>query len=600
MNGFRSRKSVLGGWLAGTRQALILSSACLLLWTSISRAETKTWDGKHSTAQIEVMVVYFLPKDRPPLPDWRERVDYFAERITEFHTREFDGQSKLTTVVRPEPFRSARTTTQLRSGDGDFIFFQTLREVSDSLKFGEGEHKAFPILLVLSEINWRPLDDFYRLHPGPQGLEFEGNLNAGRHFPGATSGGARATYLADRGIGWGLVSADGWRVPYSGSDCVVYHEGVGHTVGLPHPDEGNHSVMSLGQYHGWINESFLNDDQKQRLGWMAFDAAKNPGPSLFTKFRAIPAPAVPRPGQEVLLKCDWPDGAKLQSLRVQVQTDVWGPWHDVVSPVNPDGAVPGLISLGTYDRPTPISYRIDASTQDGQKVELWGYLQVRAKDDEPPLPAELTGDLAPAVSDVPPTDQRGVAQGTEIELLPLVDPEQDGVSGAWTKGEGGLTSPKQYGARIELPYTSPEEYDLTTIVEPLDEPNGLILGHRSGGQRFLVLLGYAAGETRQSALENIDGKNVGNASTVAGPLFVKGRPAQVICSVRKTGVTVRVDGRIVIDWTGEPKQLGLGEYWETPHKEVLFLGAYDCRYRVSRVTLTPVTGAGKPLRDAGK
>ncbi len=578
---------------------ILISLAGMLIGTTAS-ADTTTWDGQHSTTHIEVTVVYFLPKDRPQLPDWKERADYFAERIAEFHTREFQGQSKLTTVVRPEPFRSARTTAQLRSGDADFIFFQTLREVSDSLKFGEGEHKAFPILLVLSEINWKPLDDFYRLHPGPQGLEFEGNLNAGRHFPGAASGGARATYLADRGIGWGLVSADGWRVPYSGSDCVVYHEGVGHTVGLPHPDEGNPSVMSLGQYHGWINESFLNDDQKERLGWKAFDAAKNPGPSLFTKFRAIPTPPMPRPGQEVLLKCDWPEGAQLQTMRVQVQTDVWGPWNDIHSPVNPDGAVPGIISLGTFDRPTPISYRIDASTKDGQKVELWGYLQVRIKDDEPPLPAELTGDLVATLPDSLNPSQPGVAKGPEIELLPLVDPEKDGVSGQWTKGEGGLTSPKQYGARIELPYSPPEEYDLTTIVEPLDEPNGLILGQRSGGQRFLVLLGYAAGETQQSAIENIDGRNVGNASTVAGPVFVKGRPAQVICSVRKTGVTVRVDGHIVIDWTGEPKQLGLGEYWETPHTDLLFLGAYDCRYRVSRVTLTPVSGAGKPLRAAEK
>ena len=576
------------------------SLACWLVCSTVTLAETKTWDGQHSTTQIEVTVVYFLPKDRPPLPDWKERVDYFAERITAFHAREFDGQSTLTTIVRPEPFRSARTIAQLRSGDANFIFFQTLQEVNDSLKFGVGEQQAFPILLVLSEINWKPLDDFYRLHPGPQGLEFEGNLNAGRHFPGAESGGARATYLADRGVGWGLVSADGWRVPYSGSDCVVYHEGVGHTVGLPHPDEGNRSVMSLGQYHGWISESYLDTDQKERLGWQAIDAAKNPGPSLFTKFRAIPAPAVPRPGQEVRLKCDWPDGAKLQTLRVQVQTDVWGPWHDILSPVSPEGATPETISLGIYDRPTPISYRIDASTQDGQKVELWGYLQVRAKDDEPPPPAELTGDLAPFSADSFQSKSPIVAKGTEVELLPLVDPEQDSVSGKWTKGEGGLTSPKGYGARIELPYAPPEEYDLTTIVEPLDEPNGLILGQRTGGQRFLVLLGYAAGETPQSAIENIDGRNVGNASTVAGPVFVKGRPAQVICSIRQTGVTVRVDGRVVIDWTGEPTQLGLGEYWETPHKETLFLGAYDCRYRISRATLTPVSGTGKPLRGSGK
>lgn len=569
--------------------------ACGLLATVTSlSAGTRTWDGKHSTEQIEVTVVYFLPSDRQPLPDWKDRVDYYAERITQFHTREFGDQSTLTTIVKPEPFRSARTTEQLRGGDANFIFFRTLEEVHEALNFGVGEHKAFPILLVLSDINWKPLDDFYRLRPGPKGLEHEGNMSGQRHFPGAEGGGARATYLADRGIGWGLVSGDGWRVPYRGSDCVVYHEGVGHTVGLPHPEPGNPSVMSLGQYHGWISESFLNDDQKERMKWTK--PADPAQPSLFTRFRAVPEPDGPKPGEAVLLRCDWPDGAQLQTLKVRVQTDVWGPWHDIESPVPAEGYPPKMISLGTFDRPTPVSYRIDAALKDGQSVELWGYLQVRAQPDQPPLPPFPLPDLVPAGRNAAAPTVQGPASGPDVELLPLVKLDQDSVSGKWSLEGGVLTSPKAYGARVQLPYSPPEEYDLTAIVEPLDEPNGLILGQRSGGQRFLVLLSYQSGETPVSAIENIDGKNVGNISTHGAPVFVKGRPAQVICSVRKTGVHVQVDGRTVIDWTGKPSQLSLGEYWETPNKETLFLGAYDCRYRVSRLTLTPRTGEGKSTR----
>jgi hypothetical protein len=561
---------------------------------SLAFAGTRTWDGKHSTERIEVTVVYFLPSDRQPLPDWKDRVDYYAERITEFHTREFGVQSTLTTIVQPEPFRSARTTEQLRGGDANFIFFRTLEEVHEALKFGAGEHKAFPILLVLSDINWKPLDDFYRLRPGPKGLEHEGNMSGQRHFPGAEGGGARATYLADRGIGWGLVSGDGWRVPYRGSDCVVYHEGVGHTVGLPHPEPGNPSVMSLGQYHGWISESYLDDDQKERMKWTKPTAKVQP--SLFSKFRAVPEPDGPRPDNDVLLRCDWPEGAHLQTLKVRVQTDLWGPWHDIESPVPADGHPPKMISLGTFDRPTPVSYRIDATLKDGQSVELWGYLQVRAQPDQPPLPPFPLPDLVPAGRNTVASTVQGPASGPDVELLPLVNLDQDSVSGKWSLEGGVLTSPKGYGARVQLPYSPPEEYDLTVVVEPLDEPNGLILGQRSGGQRFLVLLSYQSGETPVSAIENIDGKNVGNISTHGGPVFVKGRPAQVICSVRKTGVHVQVDGRTVIDWTGKPSQLSLGEYWDTPNKETLFLGAYDCRYKVSRLTLTPRSGEGKSTR----
>ena len=195
-------------------------------------AEMKTWDGKYSIEKIEVTMVYFVPRDREPLPDWKARLSYFSRRIEQFHDREFQGQSTLTVDVQPEPFRSVRATAQLRDGDANFIFSQTLNEVDERLHFGRGERAAFPVLLVLSDINWRPLDDFFRVKPsGDGGWKPEGYYVDGRHFPGATeSGGARGTYLGDRGVGWGLVSADGWRVPCRGADCVVYHEGCGHTV----------------------------------------------------------------------------------------------------------------------------------------------------------------------------------------------------------------------------------------------------------------------------------------------------------------------------------------------------------------------------------
>ena len=74
---------------------------------------TNTWDDAYDTSQIEVTLVYFVPSDRMPLADWRQRVDYYSKRIEQFHAREFQGQSRLTTVVRPEPFVSGLSTNQL-------------------------------------------------------------------------------------------------------------------------------------------------------------------------------------------------------------------------------------------------------------------------------------------------------------------------------------------------------------------------------------------------------------------------------------------------------------------------------------------------------
>lgn len=572
--------------------SLILQLGLLpaLLTSAADAPDLKTWDGRYSIREIEVTVVYFVPQDRRPLPDWRERVDYFARRIEKFHDREFNGQSKLTARVRDEPFRSEHSTAELRVGDANRIFFKTLGEVDKAIEFGRGDDGAFPILLVLSDINWRPLDDFYRLSAGADGdLKFEGTYIDGRHVPGAKSGGARATYLRGRGVGWGLVSADGWRVPYRGSDCVAYHEGVGHPIGLPHTDRADANVMSMGQYRGWISESWVDEDHKRKLGWTPPDAPVDRSRDLFSTFRASPEPWAPQPGESVSLALDWPEGVEIASCKVELQTELFGPWREAACEIGADGEPPRSVSLGAFDAPTPVGYRARVETKDGESAEIWGYFQVRSDPKTNPEPPEADRPaLLEAEAPTPPewtlSDQ---LVDREINLLEQVDPARDTVHGTWALNDGQLESPKEYGARIELPADAPGEYLLTIVAEPLDAPNGLILGQRSGDHRFLVLLDYASSDPRSSAIENVDGRNVGNETTFRDNLFRKNKPSKILVAVRESGVRVIVDGAVVIDWRGEPDQLTLSDYWKTP-RPLLFLGAYDCRYKFHRVGLAPL------------
>jgi hypothetical protein len=558
-------------------------------------AELKTWDGQHSISNIAVTVAYFVPRDRQPLPDWHDRVSYFAKRIEQFHTREFQGQSTLKANVLDEPFKSARTTEQLRAGDANFIFFQMLREIDQELKFGRDKDGAFPILLVLSEINWRPLDDFFRVSPQDGQLKFEGQIIKGRHFPGARSGGSRATYLKDRGVGWGLVSADGWRVPYCGTDCVIYHEGVGHPIGLPHPQPQNNTVMSLAQYRSWLSKSSVDGSQKKRLGWKQPDQKFDRSTDLFSSFTAVPEPLTPKPDEPVTLKLTWPQNADVSKVRVQLQTELSGPWVESALPTI-DPAIetaPKEVTLGAFDRPTPVSYRIDATLKNGETAELWGYFQVRESADTSLLPRIETPDLSLETRENPtrPTES--------IDLLPMIDVDKDAVSGKWIKADGFLESPKQFGARIEIPFEPPAEYELTVVATPLDEPNGLLLGQFMSGHRFVTLVNHNVRQDKPaSELENVDGKNVSeNATAIMAELLEKDRPSQIIVTIRYGSVVVRCDGRTIIDWQGKPVQLSLGDYWKTPNANSLFLGAYDCRYRFSRVSIAPLSGEGKSLRE---
>jgi hypothetical protein len=556
-------------------------------------AQLTTWDGRYPIDQIEVTMVYFVPPDRSPLSDWKRRLDYYAKRIEQFHQREYHGQSKLTVKVRDQIFSSKLSTEQLRVGDANQIYFKTMQEVERGLQFGRTSEDIFPILLVMSDINWRPLDDFFRVRPKDGELEFEGNYNQGRHFPGAESGGARAVYWDNVGKGWGLVSADGWRVPYSGSDCVVYHEGVGHAIGLPHTDDANTSVMSHGQYHGWIHESYVDVAQKRRLGWKPKELDGN---TLFSKFTAVSSPAVPQPAQNVALRCVWPADTLLSSVVVEIQTRLDAPWVLVKEYSEEELATgsPTSIDLGAFDRPTPVSYRIRANAKDQPPNELMGYFQVRKSESEFPVPDLLVSpDLLGA--NISPYHLHGGALpstplrfGKEIDVLTQLPNELKAVSGDWEWKSDKLESPKAYGARIEFPVEAPREYQVIYVVEPLDEPNGLTLGQIRDGNRFLVLLNYRADKASLNAIENINGQNVGNATTSDRVLFAKNQISQVVCTVRREGVRVEVDAQSVIDWKGDSRELSLSEYWQTPNTNRLFIGAYDCRYRIHRVTLRPI------------
>jgi len=276
-----------------------------------------------------------------------------------------------------------------------------------------------------------------------------------------------------------------------------------------------------------------------------------------------------------------------------LQTAINAAWTEVPQSCFADA--PSSASLGRFDHDTPVSYRLDAELNSGQTVELWGYLQVRRDPKVIPQPLMFSQDL---ITDVDSPNSFTRIQSVsrlpteETDLLTSLDPTQLWQMGKWTKQANTLECSKAYGVRMEMPTPPAERYRLILVVEPLDEPNGLILGQRSGEQRFLVLLNYGPPETPLSGLENVSGKAIGNETTFRGSLFQKNRVSQVIVTVEKTRCRVEVDGRKIVDWEGDRSALSLNAYWSTPDATKLFLGAYDCRYRFHRISIEPLANPG--------
>ena len=341
--------------------------------------------------------------------------------------------------------------------------------------------------------------------------------------------------------------------------------------------------MSLGQYRGWISESWLDKEQKLRLNW-------NPDSPpmlthqqrLFTEFRALPEPMIPKPNELVSLKLDWPEGVEVEKLQAEIQTSLHGPWVKVHD--SEDGTPIEQIEqieIGRFDRPAPVSYRVRTTTQDGSTVGLYGYFQVRRQPQENPLPVISSYYFQKL------EEEQYVAAGEEVDLLEDLNLDDHWHTDGWQLEESGkLISPKKYGAKLELQNGLPENYQLVIIAEPLDAPNGLLLGTLMRGNRFVTLINYTPEDIGLSALENIDGQNVGNPTTVRKLFLKQARLSQIVVTVQGNQITAKVDGEEIINWRGDPLRLTLGDYWQTPNKQAFFLGTYDCRYRFHRVGMT--------------
>lgn len=183
-----------------------------------------------------------------------------------------------------------------------------------------------------------------------------------------------------------------------------------------------------------------------------------------------------------------------------------------------------------------------------------------------------------------------------VDLLKLIDPAQDTLSGPWTVDAKGLHGSATAGTRPQLlvPYLPPQEYDLTMVVQRKSGAHYLILGMMSGDARFSLVLDSWPDKGYVYGLQWVDGKFViDNESAAKGKHLHVGKPATVTCAVRRTGVSVTVDGKPILNWTAGYDRLST--YAGAPPKGIFF-ELFESAYVISQLTVTPLSGEGTRTR----
>jgi hypothetical protein len=190
-----------------------------------------------------------------------------------------------------------------------------------------------------------------------------------------------------------------------------------------------------------------------------------------------------------------------------------------------------------------------------------------------------------------PASDRG-----SLDLLSLIDCKKDSVKTEWTLEGRLLLSPGNPSGeeQLALPYEAPEEYDLLVVAERRFGAEALHLLITSGPAQCAVVLDSGG----VWGIDVVDAKQFrGNVTTAAGTMFTNDKSSTVLCSVRKSGITVTFDGKAIIRWQGNRASLAAVDFFHFPRSpKQLYLGCCKSRWVISKLQLTPVTGQGKKLR----
>ncbi len=103
---------------------------------------------------------------------------------------------------------------------------------------------------------------------------------------------------------------------------------------------------------------------------------------------------------------------------------------------------------------------------------------------------------------------------------------------------------------------------------------------------------FEAYQDELTGLDRIGGKTLTEQEGVyREPIFATDKPCQISIAVSPGSVLTKCDGKTVLQWQGDSKELSFGP--EEPAAKVssprsLFLDAHRHRYRITKLTYTPL------------
>lgn len=174
-----------------------------------------------------------------------------------------------------------------------------------------------------------------------------------------------------------------------------------------------------------------------------------------------------------------------------------------------------------------------------------------------------------------------------VDLLKLLDPKRDSITGTWQLDSGQLVSNETGYAKLYINGKFPSKYTLRVQVRH-ESPllDGVTFGLPCGeGFVHLVLDGWGRSI---SGLELIDGKGISeNETSWRGRLMTSDKWYQLEIRVSPGRILIIHDGTLVLNWKGNSRRLTPHPHWITPKARMPMIGTNASVYRIRQLELDP-------------
>jgi hypothetical protein len=181
-----------------------------------------------------------------------------------------------------------------------------------------------------------------------------------------------------------------------------------------------------------------------------------------------------------------------------------------------------------------------------------------------------------------------------VDLMKYVDPKQDFLGGSWSL-RGGVLVGSGRPACLQFPYHPPEEYDFEitfTMARPSSSVSMILVG--PGTQFSWSCPGY---DSTVVGFELVNGAEVNKNPSAAKIVMAPGAKHVSLVQVRKDSVKGFLDGKLMVDWKTDFKDMSIYGSYRQADTKCLGLAVWYDPVTFLSARVTEIGGRGKVLRD---